>query len=183
MKKTRIMAIAMLIVGGSWTLALSQQPEVKRTDRTTHLEGLDPLVQLAQAAEILAGPANTPLPVVLVCDCNSSATAADPDATPTYALLRNAGFGDSWQGSTPEPTASPAVSTPTFVTCPRRCSSGSTTSSSGGISTSGTPRCSEPDRAIARRSLTACGPRTTPVSRRRSSCHNAVGGKACRRGS
>jgi endonuclease/exonuclease/phosphatase family metal-dependent hydrolase len=63
---------------------------------TTHLEGLDPLVQLAQASEILAGPANTPLPVVLMCDCNSSASAADPDATPTYMLLRNAGFGDAW---------------------------------------------------------------------------------------
>ena len=50
----------------------------------------------AQAEEILDGPANTPLPVVLVCDCNSSANAADPDATPTYALLRNAGFGDAW---------------------------------------------------------------------------------------
>lgn len=63
---------------------------------TTHLEGLDPLVQVAQASEILAGPANTPLPIVLVCDCNSSASAADPDATPTYALLRNAGFSDAW---------------------------------------------------------------------------------------
>jgi endonuclease/exonuclease/phosphatase family metal-dependent hydrolase len=63
---------------------------------TTHLEGVDPLVQLAQAFEILTGPALTPLPVVLVCDCNSSASAADPDATPTYALLRNAGFGDAW---------------------------------------------------------------------------------------
>jgi endonuclease/exonuclease/phosphatase family metal-dependent hydrolase len=63
---------------------------------TTHLEGLDPLVQLAQASEILAGPARTLLPVVLVCDCNSSARAADPDATPTYMLLRDAGFGDAW---------------------------------------------------------------------------------------
>jgi endonuclease/exonuclease/phosphatase family metal-dependent hydrolase len=63
---------------------------------TTHLEGLDPLVQLAQASEILAGPADTSLPVVLVCDCNSSARAGDPDATPTYVLLRNAGFGDAW---------------------------------------------------------------------------------------
>ena len=68
---------------------------------TTHLEGLDPLVQLAQASEILAGPANTPLPVVLVCDCNSSASGADPDATPTYALLRNAGFGDAWASKHP----------------------------------------------------------------------------------
>ena len=63
---------------------------------TTHLEGLSPLVQLAQAAEILAGPANTPLPVILVCDCNSSADAGDPDATPTYATLRSAGFADAW---------------------------------------------------------------------------------------
>ena len=63
---------------------------------TTHLEGLNPLVQLAQAFEILDGPARTLLPVVLVCDCNSSARAADPDATPTYMLLRNAGFADAW---------------------------------------------------------------------------------------
>jgi endonuclease/exonuclease/phosphatase family metal-dependent hydrolase len=61
---------------------------------TTHLEGLDPGVRLAQASEVLAGPANTPLPVVLVCDCNSSATTADPDAT--YVLLRDAGFSDAW---------------------------------------------------------------------------------------
>jgi endonuclease/exonuclease/phosphatase family metal-dependent hydrolase len=63
---------------------------------TTHLEGLDPLVQLAQASEILSGPANTPLPVVLGCDCNTSASAADPDVTMTYVLLRDAGFGDAW---------------------------------------------------------------------------------------
>ena len=31
-----------------------------------------------------------------MCDCNSSASPADPDATPTYALLRSAGFGDAW---------------------------------------------------------------------------------------
>jgi endonuclease/exonuclease/phosphatase family metal-dependent hydrolase len=68
---------------------------------TTHLEGLDPLVQLAQASEILTGPADTSLPVVLVCDCNSSARAGDPDATPTYVLLRNAGFGDAWASKHP----------------------------------------------------------------------------------
>ena len=68
---------------------------------TTHLEGLSPLVQLAQAAEILAGPANTLLPVVLVCDCNSSADAGDPDATPTYATLRSAGFADAWAAKHP----------------------------------------------------------------------------------
>ena len=35
MKKTRIMAVAVLIVGSSLALALSQQPEVKRTDGAT----------------------------------------------------------------------------------------------------------------------------------------------------
>ena len=35
MKKTRIMAVAVLIVGSSLALALSQQPEVKRSDRAT----------------------------------------------------------------------------------------------------------------------------------------------------
>jgi endonuclease/exonuclease/phosphatase family metal-dependent hydrolase len=68
---------------------------------TTHLEGFDPLVQFAQASEILAGPAHTSLPVVLVCDCNSSARAGDPDATPTYVLLRNEGFGDAWASKHP----------------------------------------------------------------------------------
>jgi Endonuclease/Exonuclease/phosphatase family len=68
---------------------------------TTHLEGLDPLVQLDQASEILAGPAATSLPVVLVCDCNSSASAGDPDATPTYMRLRNEGFGDAWASKHP----------------------------------------------------------------------------------
>jgi endonuclease/exonuclease/phosphatase family metal-dependent hydrolase len=69
---------------------------------TTHLEeAFFPQVQLAQASEILTGPANTPLPVVLVCDCNSSARAGDPDATPTYVLLRNAGFGDAWASKHP----------------------------------------------------------------------------------
>ena len=35
MKKTRIMAVAVLIVGSSLALALSQQPEVKGSDRAT----------------------------------------------------------------------------------------------------------------------------------------------------
>ena len=35
MRKTRIIAVAVLIVGSSLALALSQQPEVKRSDRST----------------------------------------------------------------------------------------------------------------------------------------------------
>jgi hypothetical protein len=63
---------------------------------TTHLETLSPAVQMAQAEELLAGPADTALPLILVCDCNSSADGIGPDATPTYGALLAAGFEDAW---------------------------------------------------------------------------------------
>lgn len=69
---------------------------------TTHLEPYNPLipysltVQEAQAAELLAGPANTKLPVVLAGDFNSDANGIGPDATPTYNDLIDAGFQDTW---------------------------------------------------------------------------------------
>jgi len=50
-------------------------------------------VQEAQGAEMLAGPANTTLPVVYVCDCNSR---ADGTGTATYADALAAGFADAW---------------------------------------------------------------------------------------
>jgi len=40
---------------------------------TTHLEPILTPFRQAQVNEILQGPANTTLPVVLVCDCNSNA--------------------------------------------------------------------------------------------------------------
>lgn len=63
---------------------------------TTHLETVSALVQLAQAHELLAGPAATELPLILVCDCNSSADGDGPDATPTYGTLLEAGLQDAW---------------------------------------------------------------------------------------
>src|SRR5262249_10881190 len=69
---------------------------------TTHLEVLSPVVQGAQAAEILDGSANTTLPVVLVCDCNSSASGTGTEATPTYGELIAAGFVDAWALKHPE---------------------------------------------------------------------------------
>ena len=57
---------------------------------TTHLDAFAPPIRLAQAREILAGPANTTLPVVLAGDLHTT------DATDTYAALRGAGFGDVW---------------------------------------------------------------------------------------
>jgi endonuclease/exonuclease/phosphatase family metal-dependent hydrolase len=61
----------------------------------THLEAFDPLpvegLRRAQVAELLAGPLDTRLPVVLAGDINSAA----PDG-PAYQLLLSAGLWDPW---------------------------------------------------------------------------------------
>src|ERR1051325_11542242 len=59
---------------------------------TTHLEAFSPLVRNPQAAELLAGPAATDLPVVAVGDFNSG-PGGDPTA---YGILLNGGFSDAW---------------------------------------------------------------------------------------
>jgi endonuclease/exonuclease/phosphatase family metal-dependent hydrolase len=70
---------------------------------STHLEVSRPpaaaAAQLAQAGELLAGPADTSLPVVMLGDFNSR-----PDA-PTYAALRAAGFDDAWTRANPSDDA------------------------------------------------------------------------------
>ena len=66
----------------------------------THLEQegfLDPF-QVAQGHEILSGPANTSLPVILVGDFNSK---ADGTGTATYSNLSGAGFADAWSATHP----------------------------------------------------------------------------------
>jgi Endonuclease/Exonuclease/phosphatase family len=66
----------------------------------THLEQegfLDPF-QVAQGNEILSGPANTSLPVILVGDFNSK---ADGTGTATYSNLSGAGFEDAWSATHP----------------------------------------------------------------------------------
>jgi endonuclease/exonuclease/phosphatase family metal-dependent hydrolase len=66
----------------------------------THLEvaGLPAAaaVQLAQAGELLAGPARTTLPVVMVGDFNSR------PGRPTYDALLAAGFDDAWTRANPD---------------------------------------------------------------------------------
>lgn len=58
---------------------------------STHLDPLcPPFIQEAQAAEILAGPAATSLPVLLIGDLN-----ATPDSG-AYAVITNAGYNDAW---------------------------------------------------------------------------------------
>jgi endonuclease/exonuclease/phosphatase family metal-dependent hydrolase len=64
-----------------------------RTTRfvTTHLDPILAAVRTVQASELVAGPLNTTLPVVLTCDCNS-----DP-STAAYATLTGSGLGDAWR--------------------------------------------------------------------------------------
>src|SRR5215204_389810 len=66
----------------------------------THLEQEGPLnaIQVAQGNEILNGPANTSLPVILAGDFNSR---ADRTGTPTYNNLLGAGFKDAWSATHP----------------------------------------------------------------------------------
>jgi endonuclease/exonuclease/phosphatase family metal-dependent hydrolase len=68
----------------------------------THLEPLHPGIQVAQGDELLAGPLDTELPVVLLGDLNSAADSIGPVPperdTPTYANLLAAGFVDAAAG-------------------------------------------------------------------------------------
>ena len=59
---------------------------------TTHLEAFSPFVRNPQAAELLAGPAATDLPIVAVGDFNSG-PGGDPTA---YGILLDGGFSDAW---------------------------------------------------------------------------------------
>lgn len=66
----------------------------------THLEpeGTFSALQVAQGNELLGGPADTSLPVILVGDFNSR---ADGLGTPTYGNLIGAGFEDAWSATHP----------------------------------------------------------------------------------
>jgi endonuclease/exonuclease/phosphatase family protein len=62
---------------------------------TTHLEAGSAQVQVAQANELLRGPARTAMPVVLAGDMNSAA-AGGPDTPAAYNVLTAGGFADAW---------------------------------------------------------------------------------------
>jgi endonuclease/exonuclease/phosphatase family metal-dependent hydrolase len=64
---------------------------------TTHLESIAAPVRIAQAAELLAGPASTSLPVIAIGDFNAETT--DPgDAS---AMMLAADFVDAWDVAQP----------------------------------------------------------------------------------
>ncbi len=64
---------------------------------TTHLESIAAPVRIGQALELLAGPADTGLPVIAIGDFNAQITA-EGDAS---ALLLDAGFEDAWATARP----------------------------------------------------------------------------------
>lgn len=68
----------------------------------THLD-VTPAIQMAQAAEMIAGAGNTALPVIFVGDFNARAdTGLDPTFQ-TYQMFINAGFSDAWRKRLPDP--------------------------------------------------------------------------------
>ena len=73
----------------------------KRTFRliNTHLESFSAFHRLAQSNELLSGPANTTLPVVLIGDLNSH--PAESGSYLAYANLIGAGFVDTWTQANP----------------------------------------------------------------------------------
>jgi endonuclease/exonuclease/phosphatase family metal-dependent hydrolase len=73
----------------------------------THLANFIPqipstvLVQEAEAAELVSGPANTALPVVIAGDFNADADNPSDPTFATYAEMTSFGFGDAWAATHP----------------------------------------------------------------------------------
>jgi len=75
---------------------------------TTHLEGFDPGVQARQASELIQGPGNTNLPIIMGGDFNTAPLvsflappvcpmpAGTPATNPAYNIIATAGFADAW---------------------------------------------------------------------------------------
>jgi endonuclease/exonuclease/phosphatase family metal-dependent hydrolase len=65
----------------------------------THLTSVSPVIQQMQAAELLAGPGATNMPVIFGGDYNTDAyqgAYGGPDATGTYPQLAGSGLKDAW---------------------------------------------------------------------------------------
>ena len=67
----------------------------------THLESFYQPVQYGQAVELLSGPLNTDLPVILAGDLNTDAESANPADVATYQLLLAHGLADAWDATRP----------------------------------------------------------------------------------
>ncbi len=65
---------------------------------TTHLDSVSPLINEAQARELVADLAGTSIPVILAGDFNAQAAGA---GSPTYNDLLQGGFQDAWSATHP----------------------------------------------------------------------------------
>jgi len=63
---------------------------------TTHLETFSPDYQQAQTNELLLGPLDTRVPVILAGDLNSDALRPCWENGPAFGMLTSAGFLDIW---------------------------------------------------------------------------------------
>jgi endonuclease/exonuclease/phosphatase family metal-dependent hydrolase len=67
----------------------------------THLESAHPSFTDAQAAELIAGPANTSLPVVIAMDSNTNPDQPADPTSATYQKFLTSGFTDAWTAANP----------------------------------------------------------------------------------
>ena len=68
---------------------------------TTHLDSISAAVQAAQATELVAGPGDTALPLIMAGDFNSDAQSSDPAQNAAYRVLVDAALGDVWSAIHP----------------------------------------------------------------------------------
>ena len=76
-----------------------------------HTEAFHPGVEYAQAGELLAGPANTNLPVILAGDLNTDAE----NSGASYTLFLSQGLADTWELTRPN---DPGYTWPLFIESP-----------------------------------------------------------------
>lgn len=94
-----LLGMVPIVMPNSWLSVDVHGPGKSMRFVTTHLSFFSQQARVDQAVELLAGPLDTELPVVLVGDLNSDAAAADlAQDAPAYLLLRSAGFEDAWLG-------------------------------------------------------------------------------------
>jgi endonuclease/exonuclease/phosphatase family metal-dependent hydrolase len=63
---------------------------------TTHLESFHPGIQAVQASELMQGPCNTTLPVIVAGDLNTDSPSGDPAQNAGYQIILSTGFSDVW---------------------------------------------------------------------------------------
>ncbi|MGH9873810.1 MAG: endonuclease/exonuclease/phosphatase family protein [Pyrinomonadaceae bacterium] len=63
---------------------------------TAHLESFHPGIQAVQASELILGPCNTELPVIIAGDLNTDSPSGDPAQNAGYQIISSSGFSDLW---------------------------------------------------------------------------------------